>query len=74
MKKDYELNPSKADLIKYLNEERTPREILVDYLENKLKIKDYEILDENIYGQAKHIIQFHVKYNNFIDEIDIIEL
>lgn len=74
MKKDYELNPSAPGLIQYLNEERTPKELVIDYLENKLKLDNYEILDETQYGQTKHIIQFHVKYNNFIDEIDVIEL
>lgn len=74
MKKDYELNPSAPGLIPYPAEERTPKELVVDYLENKLKVKDYEILDENQYGQTKHITQFHVKYNDFIDEIDVIEL
>jgi len=74
MKKDYELNPSAPGLIKYLAEERTPRELIIDYLENKLKIKNYEILDENQYGQTKHITQFHVKYEDTLDEIDVIEL
>lgn len=74
MKKDYELNPSVPGLIKYLNEERTPKELIIDYLENKLKLNNYEILDETQYGETKHITQFHVKYNDFIDEIDVIEL
>lgn len=74
MKKDYELNPSAPGLIQYLNEERTPKELIIDYLENKLKIDNYEILDETPYGTIKRIVQFHVKYNNFIDEIDVIEL
>ena len=74
MKKDYELNPSAPGLIEYLAEERTPRELIIDYLENKLKVDTYEILDEHEYGEIKHIIQFHVKYNSFIDEIDVIEL
>ena len=74
MKKDYELNPSAPGLIQYPGEERTPKELIIDYLENKIKVKNYEILDEHQYGTTKHITQFHVKYNDFIDEIDVIEL
>lgn len=74
MKKDYELNSSQPGLIQYPSEERTPKELVVDYLENKLNIKNYEFLDEHEYGEIKHITQFHVKYNDFIDEIDVIEL
>lgn len=74
MKKDYELNANEPGLIKYLGEERTPREIIIDYLENRLKVKSYKILDEHVYGQVKHITQFHVQYGDVLDEIDIIEL
>ena len=74
MKKDYELNPSAPGLIQYPGEERTPKELIIDYLENNLKLDTYEILDEHEYGEIKHITQFHVKYNDFIDEIDVIEL
>ena len=74
MKKDYELNPSAPGLIQYLGEERTPKELIIDYLENKLKLDNYKILDEHEYGQVKHITQFHVQYGDILDEIDVIEL
>lgn len=74
MKKDYELNPSAPGLIQYHGEERTPKELIIDYLENKLRIENYEILDEHVYGEMKHITQFHVNHSDFIDEIDVIEL
>ena len=74
MKKDYELNPSAPGLIQYPGEERTPKELLIDYLENKLKLDNYKILDEHTYGHTKHITQFHVQYGDVLDEVDVIEL
>lgn len=77
MKKDYELNTMEPGYIKYHNEERTPKEIVIDYLEKRIKklnLDSYEILDEHVYGKTKHITQYHVKYGNIEDEIDVIEL